>query len=159
MKKADKPLDSSSEGEDDEDEEAWGGIEDVEPEPVDHEAEYIDEDKYTTVLVEEMDVTKEGLMKVGQDEDDDSISGKSPEPSATAVEDENADSTNKSEKKKGKRPWSKDKPKDKDAPRKPRKKRNFRYEGKLERKASRFKQKRKNSEQAKARKTTWPVQL
>lgn len=121
---------------------------------MDHEAEYIDEDKYTTVVVEEMDVTKEGLMKVGQDEDDDSTTGKSPEPDA-AAEEENADAISKSEKKKtGKRPWSKDKPKDKDAPRKPRKKRNFRYEGKLERKASRFKQKRKNSEQAKARKTT-----
>jgi ribosomal RNA-processing protein 17 len=42
----------------------WGGFEDT-PEPtiIDHEDEYIDEDKYTTVKVESVLVTRDGLER------------------------------------------------------------------------------------------------
>jgi ribosomal RNA-processing protein 17 len=131
-----KPVEISLEGEGDsdgnEDEEEktgeWTGIEDAEPEPIDHEAEYIDEDKYTTVTVEAMDVTKEGLMRFEEEE----LNGTEEEKSKTQ-NDEGAEdvekSASKTEKKTTKRPWTKDNPKDTDKPRKP------------------------NSEQAKARKT------
>lgn len=47
----------------------WEGF--AEPLPVDYEAEYIDEDKYTTVTVEEMDPSREGFFKSGRQEDSD----------------------------------------------------------------------------------------
>ena len=55
---------------DDSKDEVWNGISDDHPlELIDHEAEYIDEDRYTTVTVEAVDVSKEGLHKVAEDED------------------------------------------------------------------------------------------
>jgi ribosomal RNA-processing protein 17 len=106
----------------------WGGIEDDEvvvPELVDHEEEYIDEDKYTTVTVEELDVSKEGLLRVAdEDESEDTL-----EAEVKPVEEE----------KKGKQ-W----------PKKPRKKK-FRYESKAERKVTRGKQKAGNRARADAR--------
>ena len=45
---------------------AWNGIEDAPVEPIDHEAEYIDEDKYTTVTVEEVDISRDGISKKGE---------------------------------------------------------------------------------------------
>ncbi|EED21689.1 protein required for cell viability Rrp17, putative [Talaromyces stipitatus ATCC 10500] len=45
----------------DSEEEEWQGF--VEPAPVDYEEEYIDEDKYTTVTVEEMGLSKDALHK------------------------------------------------------------------------------------------------
>lgn len=53
-------LDSESDsGNKSSEEEEWQGFD--EPPPVDYEAEYIDEDKYTTVTVEEMDSAKDEL--------------------------------------------------------------------------------------------------
>jgi len=113
--------------------EVWDGISDDHPlEPVNHEAEYIDEDRYTTVTVEAVDVTKEGLHKIAEDGDteerDDSRDSKI-----------RADST---ELKTGanKKVW----------PRKTRKKR-FRYESKAERKITRGKQKANKKVKADAR--------
>jgi len=119
--------------------EEWSGVSDAEPPPVDHEAEYVDEEKYTTVTVEAMDVSKEGLFKAQQEPETDTAEA---EPQSTATSDDAA-----SEKKK--RPWTKDKPKESMQKRK--KKRNFRYEGKVERKEARFKQKARNSKQARER--------
>jgi ribosomal RNA-processing protein 17 len=110
------------------DEEAWNGIEEEEvaPEPIDHEEEYIDEDKYTTVTVEAVDVSKEGLQKVVDVEEDDSEAEAPP-----LVE----------TKDKGKKEW----------PKKVRKKK-FRYESKVERKVTRAKQKFGNKSKADGRK-------
>ncbi|KAI1477152.1 nucleolar protein 12-domain-containing protein [Daldinia eschscholtzii] len=59
-------------GEDGSDEEAdeWGGFQDTPPlEPVDHEEEYIDEERYTTVTVESVSVSKDGLSSTKPEED------------------------------------------------------------------------------------------
>ena len=109
-----------------EDEGEWGGFED-EPvvEAVDHEEEYVDEDRYTTVTVEAVDVSKEGLQKVvDEDESEDTLETEKP------VEKEED----------GKKKW----------PKKPQKKK-FRYESKAERKVTRGKQKAGNKARADAR--------
>ncbi|KAG9229443.1 putative ribosomal RNA-processing protein 17 [Amylocarpus encephaloides] len=104
---------------------SWEGIED-EPvvEPVDHEEEYVDEDKYTVVTVEEVDISKAGISKIaGQDsEEDEEV------PKLVDAEEKN------------KKVW----------PKKPRKQK-FRYETKTERKLSRAKQKAGNKGRADAR--------
>ena len=128
------------------DEEEWSGLEEVEPPPVDHEAEYIDEDKYTTVTVEAMDVSKEGLFKAQLDEDE----NKQKEPEET----ENTASAEKDgESKNKKRTWTKDKPKDKDKAKARKKKRNFRYESKAERRVTRVKERSRGRKQARERRT------
>lgn len=55
------------------DDEEWGGFEDTPPEPevVDHEDEYIDEDRYTTVKVESVSVTRDGLERPKVESSDD----------------------------------------------------------------------------------------
>jgi len=124
--------------------EEWNGLEDVTPPPVDHEAEYIDEGKYTTVTVEAVDVSKEGLHKA----DDQARQDPSDPESGTKVT-AGATTTSASEKV-AKRGWTKEKLKDRpDKPKKKRKK--FRYEGKAERKFTRMKEESKNRKQAKAR--------
>lgn len=55
-------------------EEEWGGFQDDDPpalEPVDHQEEYIDEDRYTTVTVESVMVDRDGLHKPDLDDSDD----------------------------------------------------------------------------------------
>ena len=112
-----------------------------------HEDEYIDEDKFTTVLVEEVDVDRDGLHRsrpevvVAADGDDGQ--------DATAVEVTNGE--NKDRKCiDGKRAWSKEKPKDAKSKPKPKRKK-FRYENKAERKFTREKERSKNRKQASAR--------
>ncbi|OTB05805.1 hypothetical protein M426DRAFT_21540 [Hypoxylon sp. CI-4A] len=111
------------EGTSDGDVEEWGGFGDTPVlEPVDHEEEYIDEERYTTVTVESVNVTKDGLSssKPEEDsgeEDQETAEGKSQYP-----------------------PGSKEKPK---LPKK--KKPKFRYETKSERQLSQRKQKASNS--------------
>jgi len=121
------------------------GIED--PPEVDHEAEYIDEDRYTTVTVEAMDVSKEGLYKAEREEMEASTRAAAPEtPEAGTLKD--------AENRAGrpKRAWSKDKPKDKpDRPKTKRKK--FRYESKAARKVTRVKERSKNNKQATERRS------
>jgi ribosomal RNA-processing protein 17 len=120
---------------DDDDEDGWNGIPDEPVEPVDHEAEYIDEDKYTTVTVEAVDVSKEGLQRtLGEDEEDEETIGnrKKAEAAAALKEEESK-----------KKVW----------PKKERKKK-FRYESKAERKFTRGKQKAGNKAKADARRGT-----
>ncbi|KAK2630028.1 hypothetical protein QTJ16_000848 [Diplocarpon rosae] len=121
-----------------EDSDAWGGFSDSESSSiprasakaapvVDHEEEYVSEDegKFTTVTIEAVDVSKEGLHKVvDTDEDTESQEWKG----------------EKVREEKGKKKWPKKE-------RKPK----FRYESKVERKATRMKQKSKNKTSAKAR--------
>ncbi len=117
----------------------WHGISETSVPPVDHEAEYIDEEKYTTVTVESMDVSKEGLLKAQEDRNE-------PE---SGEDGQVAADTKDAPPEKQKKPWTKDKPKDGSKKRK--KSRNFRYESKVDRKDARSRQKARNSKQARDR--------
>ncbi|KAL6709680.1 hypothetical protein ACN47E_001108 [Coniothyrium glycines] len=102
--------------------------------PLDQEDEYVDEDKYTTVTIESVGITKAGFLKPG---DKDEAEG-------------DADAKEKAaeEEKKEKRVWTKEWPKNN----KPKKKKvKFRYETKAERKAERMKQGAKKRKQKEAR--------
>lgn len=108
---------------DDSNDEVWNGIPDESlPEPIDYEAEYIDEDRYTTVTVEEVDVSKEGLVKVVEREDTEN-DGDSDNQNISSISEEPKTGINR-------KIW----------PKKIRKKK-FRYESKAERVATRRKQK------------------
>ncbi|KAI5292585.1 hypothetical protein KEM52_006234 [Ascosphaera acerosa] len=126
----------------------WTGFD--EPEPVDHTAEYIDEDKFTTVTVEEVDDIRDGFGSASDTEDEASTSK---HPGVGEGEgDEHASATDaKAEgKNRPKRPWSQDTP---EKTRRLKKKRNFRYESKVERKVTRYKEKTGNRKKAKERRT------
>ena len=137
-----RPLDAdgsvTNEDNGTESDDLWTGVSDEELPPVDHEAEYVDEEKYTTVTVETMDVSKEGLFKAQEARDEQHDQDGNAAPTA-------ADGPTE----KPKRPWTKDKPKDSIKKRK--KKRNFKYENKAERKDARSKQKARNQKQARER--------
>lgn len=123
-----KDVNGTGTEEEEEDDGEWGGIEDEQPavEDVDHEEEYVDEDRYTTVTVEAVDVSKEGLVKIGVEESEDEVAEADKKP----VEKEAS----------GKKVW----------PKKPRKQK-FRYESKAERRFTRGKQKAGNKAKADAR--------
>ncbi|KAJ5872556.1 Protein required for cell viability Rrp17 [Penicillium soppii] len=124
-----------SDEKEEEDEDDWNGIE--EPPAVDYEAEYIDEDKYTTVTVEEMDASREGLLKSAHEYDTDTEE-KEQKPTETK------DADTKTAKKRKPRSAASE------AARK--KKRNFRYESKDVRRETMRKQRNVKSKKAKARK-------
>lgn len=129
---------TSDQAEGDDEDGAWGGIEDVPVEPIDHEAEYIDEDKYTTVTVEEVDISRDGISKVkgGNDE-------------AETAEEVVAEVKGATSKKPS------GKPKDKDKVKKvKKKKKTFRYESPADRKLNRAKERAKKSKAAQARRGT-----
>ena len=139
LKKANGELSEEAEGEEDEvvdekeEDEEWTGFE----EPVEiNRKEYIDEDKYTTVTVETVDISKSGFSKpeeAGSEEDS--------EGGREATVGSKSQASNK-------RVWTKEKP-SKDRPKK--KKKKFRYESKADRKVTKLKERSKNREQAKAR--------
>ena len=110
--------------------EGWEGFEEIPLSQIDRLDEYIDEDRYAEVTVEDVDVSREGLVKAGQGNGvhavgDDRI-------------DELDDKVTNSMKKK--REWTKEKP----ASAKPKKKRKrFRYETKEERKITKLKERHK----------------
>lgn len=134
MLKSDRGLESEESDDDEADSEVEGDVED-ESLPVDHEEEYVDEDKFTTVTVEAVEVSRDGLQKVRdgtevQTEHDkigDAVAGRN--------------STGKQ--------VSKDECM-KHARKKPRKKQ-FKYESKADRKLTRFKERGKGKRQAKER--------
>ena len=109
---------------------AWNGFDEdkVVLPPIDHQEEYVDEDRYTTVTVEAVEVSKDGLQKI-VDEDS------SEEAAAVKKYDAPAE-----EKQKAKKQWPK-----KDKTKK------FRYESKAERRMTRGKQKAGNKAKAEAR--------
>ncbi|KAF2084241.1 hypothetical protein K490DRAFT_76026 [Saccharata proteae CBS 121410] len=134
---------SGDEDEDDDDEaEEWGGIEDA-PEPVDREDEYIDEDKYTTVTVESVDIGRDGFSRPSEN-DEDSEGGEAENKRGKDGEKEDAVAKTEGGKK---RLWTKEKPKGEAKKKKPK----FRYESKAERRVTKSKQREKNSKQANAR--------
>ncbi|SPO00683.1 uncharacterized protein DNG_03431 [Cephalotrichum gorgonifer] len=103
----------------------WGGIEDpVEPEIIDHEDEYIDEDRYTTVRVESVSVTRDGLEKPRLE----------PLGDKEEVKEEETEDKSKDDSKSKKRERK---------PKAPKKK--FRYESKIERQLDRNKAKAKGA--------------
>lgn len=113
--------------EDESGEDVWGGIGDgAEAEVVDHEEEYVDEDRYTTVTVEAVDVSKEGLHRIVDDFDTEPMED-------VVVKPQEKESQ-------GKKKWPKKE-----------KKRKFRYESKAERKVTRSKQKAGNKAKADSR--------
>lgn len=119
------------------DSDGWGGFEadaDLVLEPIDREEEYIDEDKYTTVTVESVDVSKRGMDRIlreGEEDEETIQRRKKAEDAKRKLEEEQAN----------KKSWPK---KDK--------KKKFRYESKAERKVTRMKQKSGNKSKAAARK-------
>ncbi|KAF2033807.1 hypothetical protein EK21DRAFT_57595 [Setomelanomma holmii] len=134
----------NNEAEEDASDEEFEGFE--EPEPINQEDEYIDEDKYTTVTIESVGISRSGFHLPG-DEDD------ATEP---AKVDEKPEGEEKGKDGKpvirrdanGKRIWTKEKPK-MEWPKK--KKKKFRYETKAERKVTRYKEGAKKRKQKEAR--------
>jgi ribosomal RNA-processing protein 17 len=137
IKKAEDEL--SENGEDESKVEQGGGV-DV-PGIIDEEAEYIDEDRHTTVTIEAVDVTRDGLRKV-VDEDVESVG----EENSHATEDVEMKDGKAAADGTGKRAWTKERP---GGPKK--KKPKFRYESKGDRKITRYKERSGNKAKAKAR--------
>lgn len=113
----------------------WEGIPDAQPIPIDHEEEYIDEDKYTTVTVEEVGISRDGIKRIQDGAEDDA---EAPKP----VQEQTSTSRSKRD------PLKKTRDKDR---RVKKKKKSFRYESPAERKVNRLKVREKNSKAAKAR--------
>lgn len=104
---------------------------------MDHEEEFIDDDRYTTVTVEAVDVSKDGLHKIIQEGE-------------TGGEESESNLVDRPVPKTGqdaKRVWTKERP---GGPKK--KKKKFRYESKADRKITRHKERSGNKSKAKARK-------
>ncbi|EFX05895.1 protein required for cell viability [Grosmannia clavigera kw1407] len=128
--------------EDDEEyDEEWSGIadEDNQPEFVNHEEEYIDEDRFTTVTVEAVNVDRDGMHRLDGRADEDDNSDRSNDGEEDGDGDATGDKGGKV--KDGEKESGKDKKK-KVWPKKS-KKVKFRYENKIERQMSKSKQKRK----------------
>lgn len=136
-----EPQSDSVQGED----EQWDGI--TEPPTTNHEAEYVDDDRFTTVTVEAVDISREGFHKVAEEADSEDADGEGDGPQK--VEDPRSGERGDQEQaSSGKRKWTKKRP---GGPRK--KKKKFRYESKVERKVTRHKERSRNSKQAKERKS------
>ena len=121
--------DSSVEGE------QWEGI--LEKPAIDHEDEYIDEDKLTTVTVETVEVSRDGLHKVY--DEDNIIDHKAGTASHIELKKENHNR---------KRIWTREFP-----AHLKQKKKKFRYESKAERKVTRQKERSGSKTKANARRS------
>ncbi len=120
----------------------WDGI--AEDTIVDHEDEYVDEDRFTTVTVEAVDVSREGLHKTIMDDEENQV--------PTTEGPIKGETTNS-----GTKEWQdakqENRPRMREPPSGPKKrKKKFRYESKVERKANRYKERSGNKAKAKARK-------
>jgi ribosomal RNA-processing protein 17 len=132
-------VDYNADSSDDDSADEFQGFD--EPEPINHEAEYIDEDKYTTVTVESVNISRSGFSRPGDDADIDAEDLKkvvemSKEADA-AVGKETGGKREIQRDENGKRIWTKERPRT-EWPKK--KKKKFRYESKADRKATRFKE-------------------
>ena len=135
---------ASSEQEDEGEREQWDGI--VEEHAVDHEDEYVDEDKFTTITVEAVNVSRDGLHKAAQEGDRDSETSGTERPDGDAKK--YLDGEERAGSEKVKRLWTKEPPSGSK-----KKKKKFRYESKAERKVTRYKERSGNKQKAKARKS------
>ncbi|KAG9196344.1 hypothetical protein G6011_01465 [Alternaria panax] len=122
---------------DDGDEEEFTGFQ--EPEPINQEDEYVDEDKYTTVTIESVGISKAGFSRPGEEDEEAAAKRKAEEERKKAEEEAEGK----------KRVWTKAWPKNSERPKK--KKKKFRYETKTERKAERMKIGLKKRKQKEAR--------
>ncbi|KAI0446592.1 nucleolar protein 12-domain-containing protein [Xylaria telfairii] len=115
--------DEDSGSSDDDTAEEWGGFQDKpsQPDVIDHEEEYIDEDRFTTVTVESVNVSKDGLTSSRPDEE-------------SETEEEEEDANKKAQEAQPEKNHSKERHSTK-------KKQKFRYETKLERQITNIKQK------------------
>lgn len=118
----------------------WEGI--PEDPVVDHEDEYVDDDRFTSVTIEAVDVSKDGLHKLNQEDEVDSEDA-----SGEKKSDGRRNNSASQGQEKPKRIWTKEQP---TGPKK--RKKNFRYESKAERKVTRYKEKSGNKASARARK-------
>lgn len=125
-------------------EEQWDGI--AEP-ATSHEAEYVDDDRFTTVTVETVDISREGFHKVAEEADSEDADGERGGP-GTVEDSRSGEKEDQKDASSGKRKWTKERP---GGPKK--KKKKFRYESKVERKMTRHKERSRNSKQAKERKS------
>jgi len=127
--------------------EEWAGFNDdgdevveAKPTSIAHEDEYIDEDRYTTVTVESIDVTKDGVQKSAdvdsEEEEEEAVDG---------------DDAVKGKRKRGDASGNGSTAKEKPSAKPKKKKKKFRYLSKLERKATRLKERSGNRAKAKAR--------
>ena len=117
----------------------WDGI--AEDTVVDHEDEYVDDDRFTTVTVEAVNVSRDGLHKVAGDDDESGASG------TEGADEEPPGDRRPTGSQNGKRTWTEKPP---NGPKK--KKKKFKYESKAERNVTRYKERSGNREKAKARK-------
>lgn len=128
-------ADSGDSSQDEDDMNGWDGIPESTQHLVDHEDEYVDEDKYTTVTVEEVDITRDGISRLKSSDED-------------SGEDEAAQSPATS----GKHAKTISKHTSRDKDKRPKKKRkNFRYESQAERKLNRAKERARKSKAARLR--------
>ncbi|KAI9840808.1 MAG: hypothetical protein M1837_001281 [Sclerophora amabilis] len=125
------------------DSEVWNGFQDtLGNTSINHEDEYTDEDRHTTVVVETIDVSKDGLQPTNdqsssaEGDDDDAITHKV---DSTGSVKQGKDSASNP-----KRVWTKEKPKKL-------KSKKFRYESKADRKTTRAKERSGSKAKAKAR--------
>jgi len=136
----DESQSDSAQGED----EQWDGIAD--PPPTNHEAEYVDDDRFTTVTVEAVDISRDGFHRVAEDADGEDVDGENgPERVKDSKSGQREDQEQVSC---GKWKWTKERPVGSK-----KKKKKFRYESKAERKTTRYKEKSRNSKQARERKS------
>lgn len=143
MKTRDDSINEESHGSErsEDDNSEWAGMSDnsAEHRQGDYKAEYIDDDKNTTVTVEAMDVSKNGLYRAElalKHENNVPHPGELPVAGLVASQ--------KAEQQDAKSPIKRPK----------KKRKNFRYESKAERKATRLKERIRNSKHAMARKST-----
>jgi len=138
-------ISDSSEQESAVDAEGWEGI--AEEAPVDHKDEYVDDDRFTTITIEAVNVTKDGLHKAHQGEDDE-------EEVDAAEVDAPRRKRHETLTRPGTAPGSIKRSSDVEPSKGVKKKKQkFRYESKAERKVTRFKERSGNKMKAKARKT------
>lgn len=143
LREADGAVPEVEDGQNGSEMEEWHGV--SEPSGVDHEAEYIDEDQYTTVTVEAINVSKEGIHRVMDAEEMDDAAQRAEDKQVST----NGGATEGGNKvQNGKRRWTKENP---DGHIK-KKKKKFRYESKAERKVTRYKERSGNKSKARARK-------
>ena len=143
LRKADVPLDELNNDADEAKADKWEGNAEVpDVDRIDREAEYEDENRHTTVTIEAVDVTKEGLKKVNDvNNTDDALK------SGTNAVGGEVSSAIGCTSIKVKRIWTEKRPEGLK-----KKKKKFRYESKAERKITRFKERSGNKAKAKARK-------
>ena len=130
---------SDSDGESAIDMEPWGGIGDSEE--INREEEYVDDDRFTTVTVEAVDISRDGLSKVVFEDEESEI------PNGLGVGDMARTTKGLEVVQNGKPRQTKQQPGGVK-----KKKRKFKYETKAERKITRYKEKLGNKTKASARK-------